>query len=127
MNTIFTNIYWPAILIGWFLAFMLGSVWYSNKMFLQNWVKGLGIQSVPVRPLSKLLSVQAISTLFFAIVLHASFSVSLTFAVFVAITSAVMTYANGLHSGKSLYAIFTETLYILAQSAIILIVLSLFV
>jgi hypothetical protein len=125
MDIIFSNINWLAIVLAWFLAFMLGSLWYSERLFLTKWKEGLGTQSVPGRPLSKLLLVQAISTFLFTLALRASLGVSLAFTIFVAITSAVMTYANGLYSGKSLYTIFTETFYILAQSALILIVLAL--
>jgi hypothetical protein len=126
MDIIFSNINWFAIVLAWFLAFMLGSVWYSEKLFLTKWKEGLGTQSAPGRALSRLLLVQAVSTLLYTLALRASLEASLAFAIFVAITSAVMTYANGLYSGKSLYTIFTETFYILAQSTIVLTVLSLF-
>jgi hypothetical protein len=43
MQNAFQNLSWLAIIVAAVSAFLLGSIWYSPLMFLNRWMKELGI------------------------------------------------------------------------------------
>jgi len=126
MESILTDVNWLGVVVGAVIAFALGAMWYSPSMFGDKWRQGLGAGGMSNRPLGLLLVVQAIATFLFAWVIAVAVNDSMALAILVALTASILIKSNGLFSDKSLYAIGTEAGYIVAQAAIVLIVLQLF-
>ncbi|MES2436778.1 MAG: DUF1761 domain-containing protein [Patescibacteria group bacterium] len=120
MESLLTNINWLSVIIGAFIAFSLGSLWFSPKMFGNKWRAGMGTPAVPGRPLGLILLSQGLGTILFAWVLNLALVLSLPFAILIVCMVAVFIKATSLFSGKSKYAIITDTTYVLAQAAIII-------
>lgn len=126
METLIANVNWISILLGAFLAFALGSVWFSPKMFGTKWREGLGAQAVQGRSLGMILIPQAIATFLLALLLNITADTSLALALLVALTVAIFIKTNGLFAGHTKYTISTDTLYIIAQAVIILVIYYIF-
>ena len=44
MTEITANVNWLAVIVGWVLAFLLGWLWYSPKLFGTKWAEGVGVE-----------------------------------------------------------------------------------
>jgi len=44
MEEITTNVSWLAVIVGTVAAFLVGWLWYSEKLFGKKWAQGLGLQ-----------------------------------------------------------------------------------
>jgi hypothetical protein len=116
------DVNWLVVVVGAALSFILGAVWYTPSVFGAKWMKGLGTQAVQGRPLPPLLIAQFAVNFLFAWVLVLANAHSLAFAILIAVMVSGVTKVNGLFSGKSYYAISTESGYIFGQAVLILLV-----
>ena len=65
MSELYININWIAVLTSTVLAFGLGGLWYSPRMFGPRWARGSGLQVVKGHPVNALI-VQLVGTFFMA-------------------------------------------------------------
>lgn len=113
------NVEWVPVVVSFVLAFGLGWLWYSDKMFLRRWQAGLPAPAKWQAPMWMPMVAQALGTLLLAIITNmAAGDGHVGHAVLVAFTISVFIKANGLYSGKSRYAIGVEVGYILAMIAV---------
>lgn len=122
MEELLIDVNWLAVIVGAVAAFIAGWVWYSPKMFATKWAQGIGIDindgSGPMMPA---MLAQAVGTFLLAWVIGITETTnSLSFAILIAITIAVIIKANGLFSQKSKYAIMVESGYILVMVVIMI-------
>ena len=122
MTEITANVNWLAVIAGFVLAFVLGWLWFSERFFGTKWAEGVGIKrgaatSMPVAPLIT----QAIGTFLLAWVvgITAANNALLT-VILVTITIMVLMAAGGLFTGKSRYAIYTETGFVAAMVVVMI-------
>ena len=124
MSELTTNVNWIATIIGAVLAFLLGWLWYSPRMFGTKWAQGAGVKigdgaAMPAAPLV----VQAIGTLLLSWVVSITATRDmLATIILVAITIAVLVAAGGLFARKSRYAIATESGFVLAMVVVMILV-----
>lgn len=115
---------WWAILIGTALAFLLGWLWYSPKMFGAKWAEGVGVSLADggEMPVLAMIS-QLVGTFLLAWVvgIMAIAGAYMTLALIVA-TIVVLMAAGGLFAKKSAYAIATETGFVIAMSLVMVVV-----
>jgi hypothetical protein len=117
---IFSQVSWWGIIVGWLVSYFLGALWFSPKMFLKPWVEGMGPAKVKW-PLSMLMFVQIVTSFVFALALGLAMQYSLVLAIIIALAATGMIKSFALYSGKTMGATATETAYVIAQSAIIIV------
>lgn len=121
MESLITDVNWVAVIVGAVAAFSLGMLWYSDKMFAEKWREGKGIPAVPDMPMMPGMLSQAVGTFLLAWVIGVTETTnSLALAILIAVTIAVIIKANGFFGGKSKYAIFVESGYIIAMVVIMI-------
>lgn len=122
MQELTVGVNWVAVVVGAVAAFVVGALWYSPSLFGNKWRQGLG-NGAYTWPMGLALLGQAIACFLFAWVLALIYPQSLGLAILVSLLLAGATKANGLFSGKSRYAIVTESGYVVAQAVVILLAL----
>lgn len=119
MEALITDVNWVAVIVGAVAAFALGMLWYSDKMFAAKWREGKGIPAVANMPMMPGMLSQAAGTFLFAWVIGVTETTnSLALAILITITIAVLIKANGFFGGKTKYAIFVESGYIIAMAIV---------
>ena len=118
---LFTDVNWLAVIVGAVVAYALGAVWYSQKMFGAIWMKGIGHagdnKGTPMLPMIA----QAGATFLFALVIGITETTdALLFAILITLTIAAFIKASGLFAGKSHAAIGVESGYVIAMGVILL-------
>ncbi len=128
MAEITANVNWLAVIVGAVVAFALGWLWYSPKLFLTKWAEGVGIslESGSGLPVAAMIA-QIIGTFLLAWVVGvtAASDALLTIILIVLTIVALMT-AGGLYSGKSRYAITTEVGFVIAMTIVMIVVQGIF-
>ena len=127
MEELLTNMNWTATIVGAVAAFLLGWVWYSPTLFQKKWLEGVGIAPDDNSSMKHAMFAQIVGTFLLAWVIGITETTnSLSFAVLIALTIAVLIKANGLFSHKSKYAIMVESGFILAMVVVMIIAHAIF-
>lgn len=123
MDELLTTIEWVPVLVSTIIAFALGWLWYSPKMFYQKWQDGLPQPPKWRAPMWMPMFAQLGSTLFLAVIVNMSMQDGhVAHAVLVTLTIMGFIKASGMYSGKTRGAIMVETLYILVMLIIMILV-----
>ncbi len=128
MAEITMDVNWLAVIVGAVVAFALGWLWYSPKLFGTKWAAGVGLSiddgSGP--PVAAMI-LQAIGTLLLAWVVGvtAANNALLTIILVMLAVVALMS-AGGKFSQKSNYAIITETGFVVAMTIVMIVVQGIF-
>lgn len=113
---IILNIDWTAVVVSAVLAYVLGALWYSERCFGPKWKAGIGTPAVANMPMMPGMLAQAVATFLLAWVVGVIlFSGSTAFLVLVTLMVVTLIKANGFFAGKTNYAIFVETSFIIAM------------
>ena len=122
MEELLANVNWIAVVVGAVLAFVLGWLWYSPKMFGVKWAEGVGINiNDGSGPMMSAMIAQVVGTFLLAWVIGITATTdSLALAILIALTIATLIKANGLLTQKSKYAIMVESGFILAMAVVII-------
>jgi hypothetical protein len=120
MDEITANVNWLAVIVGAVLAFLLGWLWYSPKLFGTKWAEGIGVQlGGATAPPAAAMVAQAIGTFLLAWVVGVTAASNALFTfILVVLTIAVLIAAGGLFAGKSRYAIATESGFVIAMGVV---------
>ena len=121
MNEILLNINWLAVAVGAILAYLLGWLWYSPKMFGAKWMEGVGVSrddpSAP--PPTAAMVTQAIGTFLLAWVVGVTATHNaLSTMILITVTYLFLLAAAGLFVQKSCYAIGVEVGFVIAMVVI---------
>lgn len=112
---------WLAVVVGAIVAYALGALWYSQRMFGKAWMKGnrLSVESASTGPMWLPMLAQGVATFLFALVIGITETTNaLLFAILIILMAAALIKANGLFAGKSHAAIAIESGYVLAMGVI---------
>ena len=121
MEPLIVNVNWIAVVVGAVVAYALGALWYSDKMFGKQWREGSGTPVVANRPIAPSMLAQAVATFLLAWVIGVTETTnSLALAILVALTASILIKANGLFAGKTTFAIFVESSYVLVMAAVMI-------
>jgi hypothetical protein len=128
MGEITEGVNWLAVIVGFVLAWLLGWLWYSPKLFGTKWAagKGVGLGSSSDMPVAAMVA-QAIGTFLFAWVVGVTAkNEHLLTIILVILTIALLIMANGLFGKSSRYTIATEVGYVLAMAVVMIVVQGIF-
>ena len=122
MTELTANVNWLAVIIGAVVAFVLGMLWFSAKMFGVKWALGSGLDPKgPAKPPVAAIISQAIGTFLLAwLVGVTAASNALATIVLAGLTLIALVAAGGLFTNKSSYAIIAETTYVAAMLVIMI-------
>jgi len=121
MDEITANVNWLAVAVSAVLAYVLGYLWYSPKLFGRQWAEGVGLKQAPENLPVAAMAMQALGTFLLAWVVGvtAANNALLTVILVVATIVALM-LAGSLFTLKSRYAMFTEAGFVAAMAAIMI-------
>jgi Protein of unknown function (DUF1761) len=123
MNELTANVNWLGVGVGTIVAFIVGAVWFSPKVFGAKWLEGVGVKMEPnaSMPMAAMLA-QFIGTFLLSWVVGiTAVSNALFTIILIAITIMALVIANGLFIKKSAYAIVVEAGFIAAMVVIMII------
>ena len=123
MQEIIANVNWIAVIVGAVVAFVLGWIWYSPKVFGTKWAEGVGISiDESEKPCAAAMVTQAIGTLLLAWVVGVTAAHNaLMTMILITITIVFLMIGGGLFSQKSAFAITTEAAYVVAMVVIMIV------
>lgn len=112
MESLLSQIEWMPVIVSTVVAFLVGWVWYSPVLFVKKWLVGIG-EPVVRHPMWMAMFPQIGATLFFAVAMNVAVNTGqLPLLILFTIVLAGFIKSNGLYSGKTIYAIGVETMYI---------------
>ena len=123
MESEFTNVNWLAVIVGTVVAFLVGWLWYSPKLFGTGWATGSGVelgnaQSMPVFTMVS----QLVGLFLLALVVGVTTTTSaLMTAILAILAAATMTMSAGTFVKKSNYALGVDFGYIVVAGAVMII------
>jgi Protein of unknown function (DUF1761) len=124
MQEITANVNWLAVGVGAVLSFLLGWLWYSQVLFGKRWAEGVGVElggagAMPIGPIvAQIVGIFLLAWLFGV---TAANNALLTI-ILIVLTIAAFLFSSGMFAKKSMYAIYTETGYIIAMAVVMFIV-----
>ena len=106
MAELFQGVSWAGVISGAIVAFLLGWLWYSPKLFGPNWAKGVGVQMGSADEMPKAAMGCQILGLFLVswLVGVTAASNALATIILAVLAFSVMGYAGGLFRKNSAYA-----------------------
>ena len=126
MAEITADVNWLAVIVGWVLAFLLGWLWYSPKLFGEKWAEGVGVELGGDMPMGALISQAAgLFLLAWVVGVTAAGNALFTFILIVA-AIAVLMASGGIFARKSTYAIRTEVGYVVAAAVVMFLAQAIF-
>ena len=124
MEEITVNVNWLAVIVGAVLAYLLGWLWYSPKLFGEKWASGVGVSCDDSSefPLAAM-TTQAVGTFLLAWVVGVTAAHDMLFFIaLITLTIVFLIIAAGHFAQKSSTAINIEVTYILAMVVIMIVV-----
>lgn len=123
MSEITSDVNWLAVIVGAVVAYALGALWYSPKLFGTKWAEGSGVSMDPEAPPPMLaMVIQAIGTFLLAWIIGVTaVSNALLTAILIVLTIVFLMIAGGLYSQKSRYAITVEAAYVVVMAVVMII------
>ncbi len=118
-----TDINWLATIVGFVLAFGLGMIWFSPKLFGKKWAEGVGLDPAgPGKPPVAAMAAQITGTFLLAwtVGVTASNDALLTI-ILITLTIVVLAGASAFFTGKNAYARHTEAGFTIAMVVIMII------
>ncbi len=122
MNELTENVNWLAVIVGAVMAYLLGWLWYSPKLFGTKWAQGVGIDISGDEMPAMAMIVQAVGTFLLAwIVGITAGNNALLTIILVAITLMTLMAASGLYCKKSKASILIEVGYVFTMVVVMII------
>lgn len=124
MAEIVTGVNWLAVIIGAVLAFVLGWLWYSPRLFGTKWAEGSGINmgSASQMPMGAM-AAQVLGLLLMSWFVGVTAVSNALLTVILAIVAfTVLAYSGNSFSGKSSYARLVDAGYWIAALVVMIVV-----
>ena len=123
MQELTLNVNWLAVVVGFVLAFGLGFLWYSPKMFGKTWSEGVGAKADETSGIALAMILQALGTFGFAwIVGITAASNHLLTIILITLAFAFLQAGTGKFSQHGGGAILAESGYTIAMAVIMILV-----
>lgn len=113
---------WVAVIIGAVVAFLVGWLWYSPKLFGEKWAEGVGVSlgSADQMPVAAMVA-QIVGMILMSWVIGITAAQNALFtAILVILAITALIIANGYFARKSPYAIRTEAGFIIVAGIIMI-------
>ena len=122
MGELTEGVNWLAIIVGTVLGFLLGWLWYSEKLFGKKWAAGVGIEYNSSGPAPVAMVAQFAGTFLLSWLIGVTAaSNSLLTAILIVATIVCLFIASGLFCKKSSYSIAAECGYIVVMAVIMIV------
>ncbi len=122
MNELIDNVNWIAVIAGTVVAYLLGWLWYSPKLFGTKWAEGVGLKLDGSGPPSLALVVQFVATFLLAWIIGiTAVANALLTAILIVLTVVCLMVASSLFCQKSRYAIATEAGFVVVMAVIMIV------
>ena len=118
-----TDINWLATIVGFVVAFGLGMVWFSPKLFGTRWAEDNGLDPAgPSKPPVATMAVQVVGTFLLAWVVGVTAqNDALLTIILITVMMVFLNAANALFTGKTAYVRHTEAGFTIAMVVIMII------
>jgi Protein of unknown function (DUF1761) len=127
LEEVVTGVNWLAVIVGTVVAFGLGMLWFSPKMFGKKWAEGSHNIQPPESPPIGAIIVQFIGTFLMAWLVGITAKNNALLTIIVAIFAiAILQAAAGMFGQKSRYAVWVDAGYVIAMGIIMIIVQGIF-
>ena len=126
MDALLIGVNWTAVIIGAIVAFVVGSVWYSEKLFGRIWKRGIGEPVMNYGMLLPMLAQGVVTFVFAWIIGITAVNDNLLFALLITIAIAGFIKAQGLFAGKTKSAILVEVGYVFVMACILILAHAIF-
>ena len=123
MESEFANVNWIAVILGTVVAFLVGWLWYSPKLFGTGWAAGSGVElgSAQSMPVFAMIS-QLVGLFLLALVVGVTATTNaLMTAILAILAAATMTMSAGAFVKKSNYALGVDFGYIIVAGVVMII------
>jgi 4-hydroxybenzoate polyprenyltransferase len=120
MDIFFAGMDWLPTVLGAVIAYALGWVWYSPKLFAYRWLDGVGlsVEDMTGPPIAAM-AVQALGTFLLAWMIGLAFANAMPALAIVAVGALIVLLASsGLYTQKKWSAIVIEVGYVLVMTAV---------
>ncbi len=109
--------------VGFFLSFLLGWLWYGPKLFGREWAEGVGVELSDGKNMPAFAMItQALGTLGLSWIIGITAAGNeLLTAILVLLTLTLLIVSNGKYAQKSNAAVTIEAAYILAMGIIMIV------
>lgn len=122
MSELTTHVDWLAVIAGTAVSFLLGSLWYSPKLFGKAWAEGVGVElgSASGVPVAAMVAQLAATFLLAWVIGVTAAQNALATAILIVVTLALFLVASGLFAKKSRAAIAIEAGFIVAMAVVMI-------
>jgi hypothetical protein len=123
MAEITANVNWLAVIVGAIVAYLLGMLWYSPKLFGTTWAAGAGVSFDDASGLPVMAMItQAIGTFLLAWVVGVTAaSNALLTIILIVVAMVTLMGAGGMYAKKSGNVIAVDTGFIVAMTIIMIV------
>lgn len=124
MEEIVTGVNWLAVIVGFVLAFGLGWLWFSPKLFGKKWAEGNGLDpNGPDKMPMNAMITQAIGTFLLAWVVGVTAkNDAILTIILIAVTMAVLNSASSMFTNKGTYVRNVDAGFTVAMVVLMIIV-----
>ena len=124
MEEIVTGVNWLAVIVGFVLAFGLGWLWFSPKLFGKKWAEGNGLDpNGPDKMPMNAMITQAVGTFLLAWVVGVTAkNDAILTIILIAVTIAVLNSASSMFTNKGTYVRNVDAGFTLAMVVLMIIV-----
>lgn len=124
MEEIVTGVNWLAVIVGFVLAFGLGWLWFSPKLFGKKWAEGNGLDpNGPDKMPMNAMITQAVGTFLLAWVVGVTAkNDAILTIILIAVTMAVLNSASSMFTNKGTYVRNVDAGFTLAMVVLMIIV-----
>ena len=124
MQEITASVSWLAVIVGTILSFLLGWLWYSPMLFGKKWAEGVGVElgaasDMPVGAMvTQLIGIFLLAWVFGVTAANEA----LLTIILVVLALAALIFSGGMFAKKSMYAVYTESGFIIAMGVVMFLV-----
>ena len=105
MGELTTNVSWIAVIVGAIASFLLGWLWYSERLFGEKWAAGVGVEFAKVHANVGALVAQVLGLFLMSWFVSVAAASNLLFTVILATLAFVILAQSGaMFRGQSTYA-----------------------
>lgn len=124
MDSVFLNVDWTAVVVGAVLAYLVGWLWYSKRLFGKDWEVGVGLETSSTSVThGDAIVAQAFGTFLLSWVVGVTVvTQNSMLAILVAFSTAALMRAKGCFTRNSRYAIAVDSGFVLIMVLIMMLV-----
>lgn len=122
MENEFANLNWLAVIVGTVIAFLLGMLWFSPKMFGKTWAAGMNDLQPPASPPAIAMILHLVGTFALALVVGITATQNMLITAILAIlAAAILQASSGLFKQNAGATVTIDAGYTIAMGVIMIV------